>query len=33
MAFASAGAYKGDLALPGAIPKLIDSLIAERASR
>ena len=28
LAFASAGAYKGDLALPGSYPKLIDSLIA-----
>jgi beta-N-acetylhexosaminidase len=28
LAFASTGAYKGDLALPGAFPKLIDALIA-----
>jgi beta-N-acetylhexosaminidase len=28
LAFASAGAYKGDLALPGSYPKLIESLIA-----
>ena len=28
LAFASASAYKGDLALPGSFPKLVDTLIA-----
>ncbi len=28
LAFASVGAYKGDLALPGGFPKLIDTLVA-----
>lgn len=28
LAFASVGAYKGDLALPGGFPKLIDALVA-----
>ena len=28
LAFASVGAYKGDLSLPGGFPKLIDALVA-----